>query len=127
MSQVAFQLQKLRRLIKAQGKPFELQVQKTNDFGEPDGKPIAEIIVGVYHETTGYLTREVSGASAIRKKSSPQVLCLYEDAQKVSVDQKLKFNGRTYRVTEVKNLSEMDLACDISLEEVQGDGKQPQV
>lgn len=127
MNTTEFQLHKLRRLIKTQGKPFELQVQKTNVFGEPDGEPIAQVIAGVYHETTGYLTKETSDASSIRKKSSPQVLCLYEDAKGVSVEQKLKFNGRTYRVTEVKNLSELNLACDISLEEVQGDGKRTEV
>ena len=119
MDALEFQLNKVRRLINTQGQPFKFIRQDVDDFGEPNGQPVSVIISGVYHETTGYLSKTSAEAATIRKKPSPMILCLWEDAKKVIHTDELVFNEKTYKVCEVKNLSEANIVGDISLEEVQ--------
>lgn len=119
-----FQLNKVRRLINTQGQEFTFSRQGSNEFGEPNGQTESVVIRGVYHETTSYLSKTGTEATTIRQRSSPMILCLWEDAQKAVHTDKLIFNKKSYRVGEVKNISEADVAGDISLEEVQTDGQE---
>lgn len=123
MDALTFQLNKVRRLIKTQGQNFSFSRPGTNEFGEPNGQTESVDISGVYHETTSYLSKMVTQATTIRQKPSPMILCLWEDAQKVVQTDELTFNGKTYKVGEVKNISEANIVGDISLEEVQTDGQ----
>lgn len=119
MNALTFQLNKVRRLINTQGKPFKFTRQGTNEFGEPNGQTESVDIVGVYHETTSFLSKSATEATTIRQKSSPMILCLWEDAQRVLHTDELSFNEKSYKVGEVKNISEANIVGDISLEEVQ--------
>lgn len=119
MDALTFQLNKVRRLINTQGKPFKFTRQGTNGFGEPNGQTESVDIVGVYHETTSFLSKSATEATTIRQKSSPMILCLWEDAQRVLHTDELSFNEKSYKVGEVKNISEANIVGDISLEEVQ--------
>ncbi len=123
MDALTFQLNKVRRLIKTQGQNFSFSRPWTNEFGEPNGQTESVVISGVYHETTSYLSKTVTQATTIRQKPSPMILCLWEDAQRVVQTDELTFNGKTYKVGEVKNISEANIVGDISLEEVQTDGQ----
>lgn len=119
MQAAAFQLNKVRRLILTQGKLFQFERPKVNDFGEPtDGKTIYTIR-GVYHETAGYSNKTSTEATTIRKKALPMVLTLWESAKELHHQDVLTFNGKPYQVTEIKNIAEANLVADISLEEVQ--------
>ena len=119
MDSLAFQLNKVRRLINTRGQTFKFIRQVVDDFGEPTGDTISVVISGVYHETTSYLSKTSDEAATIRKKPSPMILCLWEEAKKVIHTDELVFNGKTYKVCEVKNLSEANIVGDISLGEVQ--------
>lgn len=119
MDALTFQLNKVRRLINTQGKLFKFTRQGTNEFGEPNGQTESVDIVGVYHETTSFLSKSATEATTIRQKSSPMILCLWEDAQRVLHTDELSFNEKSYKVGEVKNISEANIVGDISLEEVQ--------
>lgn len=119
MDALAFQLNKVRRLINTQGKNFQFKRRGTNEFGEPNGQTESVDIVGVYHETTSFLSKSATEATTIRQKPSPMILCLWEDAQKILHTDELSFNGKNYKVGEVKNISEANIVGDISLEEVQ--------
>lgn len=119
MDALKFQLNKVRRLINTQGQEFKFNRVKTNEFGEPSGQTVSVNIVGVYHETTSFLSKTATDSTTIRQKPSPMILCLWEDAQKILHTDELSFNGKTYKVGEVKNISEANIVGDISLEEVQ--------
>lgn len=123
MDALAFQLNKVRRLINTQGKNFQFKRRGTNEFGEPNGQTESVNIVGVYHETTSFLSKSATEATTIRQKASPMILCLWEDAQKILHTDELSFNGKSYKVGEVKNISEANIVGDISLEEVQTNGQ----
>lgn len=123
MDALTFQLNKVRRLINTQGKNFQFKRRGTNEFGEPNGQTESVNIVGVYHETTSFLSKSATEATTIRQKPSPMILCLWEDAQKILHTDELSFNGKSYKVGEIKNISEANIVGDISLEEVQTNGQ----
>lgn len=123
MDAVSFQLNKVRRLINTQGRQFTFVRQKVNDFGEPNGEAESIDIVGVYHETTSFLSKSVTESTTIRQKSSPMILCLWEDAKRLCHLDTLVFNERPYKIGDIKNISEASIVGDISLEEVQTNGQ----
>lgn len=115
----AFQLNKVRRAIRTQGRRFEVVRPKTNKFNEPTQETESVEFNGIFHETTEYKSKTSSDASTMRQRSAPMVLALWEDAQGFHQKDMVKFNGRSYRINEIKNLVEANLVADISLEEVQ--------
>lgn len=119
MNHGAFQLNKVRRLIRTQGQAFYFKKPGKNEFGEPNGETVSHEIRGVFHELTEYKSKTTSEASTIRQKSAPMLLCLWEDVQRFHHSNLVEFNGRSYRINEVKNLAEANLVADIYLEEVQ--------
>lgn len=123
MNALSFQLNKVRRLINTQGRVFTFVRQRTNEFGEPNGQTESIDILGVYHETTSFLSKSATESTTIRQKSSPMILCLWEDAKEILHTDELQFNGKSYKLGEVKNLSESNIVADISLEEVQKSGQ----
>lgn len=119
MHKTAFQLNKVRRLIKTCGKVFKFSRPGANEFGEPNGETVSHSIKGVFHETTSYVSKTTADSSTTRQKSSPKVLTLWEEAKNLLHTDVLTFNEKSYRVNEIKNLAEANLVADISLEEVQ--------
>lgn len=119
MNNAAFQLNKVRRLIRTQGRVFLFKKPDTNDFNEPMDRGISVPLMGVFHETTEYSSKTTEDASTTRQKSCPMVLMLWEDAKKLRHTDVLTFNGKPYRVNEIKNLCEANLVADIYLEGVQ--------
>lgn len=116
----AFQLNKVRRIIKTQGASITAKKYETNGFGEPTGEPEIVTIPGLFHEATAYASTTGTEDSTVRKKSSPMFMCMWEDiAEILHLEDEVVFNNKTYRINEIKNLSESNIIADISLEEVQ--------
>ena len=122
MNSSAFQLNKVRRLIKTQGRLIVVTRQGKNKFNEPNGEAEVFSVRGVFHETTSYLSKTGSDGSTVRAKPSPMFMCLWDDAQRLQHTDQVSLNNRTYNIGEIKNLCESNLVGDISLEEVQTDG-----
>lgn len=125
MNSIQFQLNKIKRLIKTQGDTFVFTRKALNEFGEPSDEILTVPLEGVLHETTSYLSRTSTESTTLRAKPSPMILCLWEYAKKLSISYELFYNGKLYRIGDIKNVSEANIAADISLEEVQTDGKLP--
>lgn len=123
MNSAAFQLNKIRRLIKTRGKIFKFEKPGKDEFGEPNGETVSRSIVGVYHETPGYASghsrKSTSEATTIRTKGYPMVLILWEDLGNLHHQDELLFNEKRYLVTEIQNVAEANLIANVSLEEVQ--------
>lgn len=120
MQHTAFQLNKLRRAIRTQGKVFTVERPGKNAFGEPNGMTESQNLRGIYHETTSFLSKTTSEASTIAKRPCPMLLVLWEDLKdQVELGSTIAFNKLSYRVNAIKNLAEANLVADISLEEVQ--------
>ena len=122
MNSSAFQLNKVKRLIKTQGRSVVVTRQERNKFNEPNGEAEVFSVTGVFHETTSYLSKTGSGGSTVRAKPSPMLMCLWDDIMKLKHTDQIVLNNRTYNIGEIKNLCEADVIGDISLEEVQTNG-----
>lgn len=131
MHSAAFQLNKVRRFIKTQGKVFCFSKPKRNEFGEPNGETVSHEIRGVFHEAlglaSGYSSKTTSEDTTIRKKDFPMVLTLWESLGELDHTDMLTFNGKSYQVNEIKNVAEANLIANISLEEVQTNVSRVQV
>ena len=122
MNSAAFQLNKVRRLIKTQGRSALIVRPATNKFGEPEGEADVCTILGVFHESSSKMTyqaKTTSDGSTIRAKAAPMMLCLWEDVQDLRHTDHVVINNHAYIIGEIKNVNESNLVADISLEEVQ--------
>lgn len=116
----AFQLNKVRRAIRTQGRPFEVVRPKKNAFNEPIQETEAFEFKGILHDKGRFKSKSLTDASAIQQRDyAPMVLALWEDVQGIRSKDSIKFNGKSYRIEEVRNVGEANLVADISLEEVQ--------
>ena len=122
MNSSALQLNKVKRLIKVQGRSVVVTRQKKNKFNEPNGEAEIFSVTGVFHETTSYLSKTGSDGSTVRAKPSPMLMCLWDDIKKLKHTDQVILNNRTYNIGEIKNLCEAEVVGDISLEEVQTNG-----
>lgn len=126
MNSAAFQLNKVRRLIKTQGRSALIVRPGTNKFGEPESEADVHTILGVFHESSSRMTYQAktnSDGSTIRAKAAPMMLCLWEDVQDIQHTDHLVMNNNAYVIGEIKNVNESNLVADISLEEVQNSGQ----
>lgn len=73
-------------------------------------------LFGVFHEVSDHLNVQMSDEVRFRTKKIPSIMCLWEDAQVVRVDDLVVINTRTYKVNGVINLNEWNIVADISLE-----------
>lgn len=115
-----FQLNKVRRLINTQGSLFTFDRSGRNEFGEPNGKTESQIVVhGVYHETTNYLSKGTTDATTLRQKSSPMILCLWEEAKNLFHTDRVSIGESTYTIGEIHDLSNANVVAEVYLEEEQ--------
>lgn len=114
-----FQLYKVKRAIQTHGVTVTAEIPVKDEFGEPTEQSESRSFMGLYHETTSYLSKTTSDASTLRRKSSPMLLCLWDDVEQLPIPCKILHNGKEYELVEVKDLEECQLIGDLSLEEVQ--------
>lgn len=113
-----FELYKVQRFIKRWGQTFTFTLAGENSFGEPEGVKVEVSLPGVFHDNNEYITQESSDAATIRSKLNTRILCLAKDAAQIQPEMTVVIQGQTYRVTGVRNIENLNLACDISLEVV---------
>lgn len=113
-----FELYKVQRFIKRWGQTFTFTLAGENSFNEPEGVKVEVSLPGVFHDNNEYITQDSSDAATIRSKLNTQILCLAKDAAQIQPEMTVVIQGQTYRVTGVRNIENLNLACDISLEVV---------
>lgn len=114
-----FEVYKLKRELRRSGKEYEILRYGKNEFDEPNDKlESVGKIEGLYFETNGSISVMVSDTTRFRTKKIPMILCLYEDVKRLNleVDDFLKINEKTMKVTGVINIQEWNLIGEISLE-----------
>ena len=122
MNSPNFQLNKVRRHLRASGRDFTFIREGTDSFDEPNGTTESFVIQGIYHETninSVALLQNSSDAATIWPKKIPSMLCLWEYAQQVRLTDLVIINSKRYKISQVRNLYEANLVADILMEEVQ--------
>ena len=117
MVNTKFEAYKLRRELKRSGKEYEFKRAKLNKFKEPTGESeFAVKLFGLYHELNSYVVASTGDTTRTRTKKTPMILCLYEDAATLKVDDFVEINSKKMKVTGIVNIQEWSVIADISLE-----------
>jgi hypothetical protein len=117
MLNTKFEAYKLRRELKRTGKEYEFKRAKLNDFKEPTkDSVVAGKLTGLYHEQNSNVSITTGDTTQTRTKKVPMILCLYEDATFLKIDDFVKINSKIFKVTGVVNIQEWNIIADISLE-----------
>lgn len=113
-----FERYKLTRFIKTHGTLYGFTIQGKNVFGEssPSETPETVEIPGVYHETQGYVTSTATDGSNIKSKPSSLIMCLKEDSISLKRDMVTTIQGKDYKIVDLRDVNNLGVACDISLE-----------
>lgn len=114
-----FMENRIRTQLKRNGLQYQFFRSKLDKFKQPteELEQVADI-KGLYHESNSYIQTTGSDASIIRTSKSPMILCMYEDAKKIVLGDKIEISGKQYKVSGVLNIQNYNVAADISLEEV---------
>lgn len=121
MINTRFEAYKIKRELKRSGIDYEFKRTGKNDFGEPtDELKVVGKLKGLYHEQNSTIQITTGDTTKTRTKKVPMILCLYEDTASfvLQVDDVVKINAKTFKVTGVTNIQEWNLISDISLEVV---------
>ena len=115
--QATFEKAKLRRILDREGVPFIFLRSEKNDFKEPTGKAhtVAEL-TGIYHESISYVKTEKADGGNVQKKPCPMILCEWDKVVDILRHDYVVIHGRRYEVQGIKNIAELNVAADISLE-----------
>lgn len=112
----SFERHKLIRFIKSQGRTYTFTAPGTNRFGEPTGQGKTVGVSGVYHETQGYVTNSATDGSNIKSKPESLIMCLVEDTRELVREMVVTIRGKEYKVVDLRDVNNLGVACDISLE-----------
>lgn len=117
---LSFQRNKVNRLIRQFGANFDVKRKAKNEYGEPiEGGEETFAIVGVFHETSAFVSKTATDGSTTRSKPQPMILCSLEDGKKLKRNDEINFKDKIYKVVEIKKPCEYDVCFDVSLEVVQ--------
>lgn len=125
-----FEVAKLSRAIRVYGTKYRFMRANLDSFDEPTDENVLVLDVnGIYHEQTSYISLTASDAGIVPKKITPYIDVLASDLMdengkyKVQQEDSVTINSKEYKVTGINNLSNLNILCEICLEEVIPDGR----
>lgn len=117
-----FEAYKIAREIKKSGVHNVFYREQKNEFGEPAEDTETRLTIGalnsLYHEQSGYVQVSVADGVQYRTKKLPMLMSLYEDVKYLGlqVGDYCIIDNRKYTITNVLNLYNWNILCDLSLE-----------
>ena len=119
----AIQLHKMKLYLLRNGMRYDVERKQLNDYGEPirdeNGKYKTETIlsfVGLFHTSNSFVSESVAESSITKTKQQPQILSVYEDVRSIMQGDILTVAECVYEVVEVRNISNIGIVADISLQ-----------
>ena len=125
MGAYKFEQAKLKRLLSTYGIEYHFERLEKNEFGEPSvpRTPSKTVdVVGMYHEQSQVVQMSTSNGTRYRTEKRPLILAEYDVASKLVVDDRLVHNGVEYKVVGVRNINDIGVYGDISLEVIDDGG-----
>ena len=125
MRQELFLKNKISRQIKQNGSSYTFNRFGVDEYGQKTDEVIETFsFKGLFHETISHISVQLTEAESARVVEVPSsyILCLFEDGDKISLDDFVEINGNIYKVVNKINVGGFNIAYDISLRvEVNGD------
>lgn len=118
-----FERYKLSRFIQMYGRPYTFSLSGKNQFGEPQGIEEEVVVSGVYHEASGnvYVSGSATDGANIKTKPFSMIMCFMKDALSLKTGMEVDIWNKTYKVIDLRDVSNLGVACDISLEVILGE------
>jgi len=113
---------KIKRQIQWNGRDFTFIRYRQNNYHQVTTEVLEEITLrGFYHEAGGYggmLNIELYERDGSRNptKMKPMILCLYEDGNKLKMDDVVQISEYKYKVVDKTNVQNFNVAYEVSLE-----------
>lgn len=113
---------KIKRQVDWNGQKMIFKRYVKNKYNELTDDVELEIeITGVFHEGGGYggmLNIELYERDGSRSisKMKPMILCMYEEAKDIIIDDVVQIGNNKYRVVEKNDIKNFNVAFEISLE-----------
>lgn len=112
----SFSKSQIRRLLKTHGSMLAFSRRGVNDFKEPTDTVETIEVIGLLHQSKGFISRISTEGSQTRTDPITQILVSYEDATKLKTDDCINIGGLSYRITGFNSFGSSGVASDISLE-----------
>lgn len=127
MINTKFELYKLRRELKRNGKDYTFRRRKLNQFNEPTGELEDVLTIRcLYHEVSSFKTTSIGDSSTTVTEKQPMLLCAVEDVKGSSLEEGnfIEVNDSVYgdkkvlRFVGIVDIQNYGIIADISLEVV---------
>ena len=113
-----FQLHKIRQAIKVNGEMFTFYKTVQNEFKESVLSEDFVAIEGIFHEAYSQVTINNADDARVKRVPSPSVLLVTREDYMPDTDSVMIYKDKKYRVIGFKDVSNMGVATEISLEEI---------
>lgn len=120
MLQNKFLANKIKRQINTNGQTFNFKRHVIDQYHQVSDEIESEYeIKGIFHTTNIYIRKQTTDAANVAITSivaEPMIMCLYEDGQKVKINDEVIMNNGSYFVTNINDVNDFGIVYDISLE-----------
>lgn len=127
MINTRFELYKLRRELKRNGKDYMFRRHKLNKFNEPTGELEDVLTIRcLYHEVSSFKTTSTGDSSTTVTEKQPMLLCAVEDVKDsgleigdfIEVEDSVYGDKKVLRFVGIVDIQNYGIIADISLEVV---------
>lgn len=110
-------LHSVSQAIRRHGKPCSFLRRQKDEYGKPIGEDTVLLCTGLFHETSGFLTLNLSDQGQIPPPRQPKLLILYPE-QSLKEKDLVIFEKRRFEVTGIYDPGSLHICLDLSLKEV---------
>ena len=102
------------------GTDFQFVRKAMNEYKEKiDDTEESFDVRGIFHNgSSNHTVLKIVEAAVTIDKHTPKIFALWEDANKLKLEDEVTFNGNTYKVSGIQNVNEANIVAGISLEVV---------
>ena len=119
MDSARFLQNRVSRIVKFRGKHYTFTRVEKDKYHKETGNSSSIELDGVFHEGVVYKSQSGSDAGMISAKPTPMIMCLWDVGKVIQEGDKVVINEKNYHVTEIEDIQNYSVACEISLEVVQ--------
>lgn len=116
----SFSKSQIRRLLKTHGSMLTFSRRGVNDFKEPTDTVETIEVIGLLHQSQGFISRVSTEGSQTRTEPITQILVSHEDATKLKTDDCINIGNLSYKIIGFNSFGSSGVASDISLEVYDG-------
>ena len=112
-----FGIELVKRNILAHGQEFTFHRPELNQYNEPTSNETLITLQGLFHQTRGYITRNITDGTISRSQPQPMVLALVNpESQSLRINDYMLYCNNKYLVTGINDINNLGIALEISLE-----------